>query len=82
VTEKNDQARVDTMGEQSSDSPTAPTYGAPPPEDWVPETLCPNCLAWVPDLDGFGVLAHDACGYCSHPSSDDGVCGICGEQVE
>ncbi len=46
-------------------------------------SLCPKCGAWVPDFDGFGVLAHirpvhpDGCGYCSHPSRDDGVCGIC-----
>jgi hypothetical protein len=33
----------------------------------------------VDDFDGFGVLAHAACGYCSHPSRDDGVCGICGD---
>jgi hypothetical protein len=55
--------------------------------DGVPDAQCPRCGAWVPDHDGFGVLAHikpayrDGCGYCSHPSIDDGVCGICGQTV-
>ncbi len=54
------------------------------PED-LPETQCPKCGAWEVDHDGFGVLAHvgagyrKPCGYCSHPSRDDGVCGICGD---
>jgi len=47
--------------------------------DEVPDALCPKCGAWVPDFDGFGVLSHAACGYCKHPSRDNGVCGICGE---
>ena len=52
----------------------------------VPQSQCPHCGAWVDDYDGFGVLAHcgpyypDACGYCSHPTSDGGVCGICGDE--
>ncbi len=51
----------------------------------TPKAQCPRCGVWVNDFDGFGVLAHtkpaysDGCGYCSHPSRDDGVCGICGE---
>lgn len=57
--------------------------------DETPEAQCPRCGEWVPDFDGFGVLAHatDAepvrwC--CSHPTRDgDGkgnmVCGICGD---
>ncbi len=51
----------------------------------VPEAQCPKCGAWVPDYDGFGVLFHlrpehkDGCGYCAHPSTTDGKCGICGE---
>jgi hypothetical protein len=51
--------------------------------DEVPDALCPACGEWVPDHDGFGVLAHlgpgyaNPCGYCSHPSIDSGVCGIC-----
>lgn len=50
-----------------------------------PRTQCPECGAWVADHDGFGVLAHtkpaykDGCGYCSHPTRDGGVCGICGD---
>jgi len=32
-----------------------------------PYVQCPNCGRWVEDLDGFGVLVHDECGYCSHP---------------
>lgn len=45
----------------------------------VPQTQCPRCGKWIDDNDGFGVLAHGACGYCSHPSTLDGTCGICGE---
>lgn len=51
--------------------------------DEMPKTQCPQCLAWVEDFDGFGVLAHlprdhaDGCGYCSHPAIDDDVCGVC-----
>jgi hypothetical protein len=50
-----------------------------------PTMTCPQCGAEMPDPDGFGVLAHikpaypDGCGYCSHPSRDDGVCGLCGD---
>jgi hypothetical protein len=61
-----------------------------------PQTQCPRCLAWVDDLDGFGVLAHlgpDGCGYCSHPSTvilvgptDTGLmrerCDVCRGTVE
>ena len=45
-----------------------------------PETLsvCPKCEALVEDLDGFGVLFHDGCGYCSHPDVYDGACRACG----
>lgn len=48
----------------------------------TPQTQCPKCGAWLDDHDGFGVLAHGKCGYCSHPSSLDGVCGICGKLRE
>jgi hypothetical protein len=50
----------------------------------MPQAECPKCGQWVTDWDGFGVLEHvgpsyaNPCGYCSHPSIDDGVCGICG----
>ena len=52
--------------------------------DDMPTMTCPRCKAELPDFDGFGVLAHtkpayaDGCGYCSHPSRDGDVCGICG----
>lgn len=47
----------------------------------TPQSLCPKCHEWVDDFDGFGVLAHDKCGYCSHPSITGGVCGICGKRL-
>ena len=56
--------------------------------DDVPTATCPRCGAEVPDHDGFGVLAHlapyhaDGCGYCGHPSRDDGVCGLCGHDED
>ena len=43
----------------------------------TPKSMCPKCGIWVEDHDGFGVLAHGECGYCSHPSSTGGVCDIC-----
>ena len=46
----------------------------------TPETQCPRCGDWVEDCDGFGVLCHVRCGYCSHASVDGGVCGLCGEK--
>ena len=40
---------------------------------------CPRCGREHEDWDGFGVLACiPGCGWCSHPSRDGGVCGICG----
>lgn len=49
--------------------------------------VCPNCGEWVEDFDGFGVLTHEACGYCSHPASlvnEDGTCTceVCGQTFE
>jgi hypothetical protein len=44
----------------------------------VPQMQCPKCGEWLEDMDGFGVLAHDACGYCTHPSIADYRCMICG----
>jgi hypothetical protein len=37
--------------------------------DEMPKTQCPKCREWVDDFDGFGVLIHDECGYCCHPSA-------------
>lgn len=53
----------------------------------VPKTACPNCGQWVDDFDGFGVLTHEECGYCSHPASlinDDGTltCEVCGHTFD
>lgn len=73
--------------QKMSPAPLNESGAAVPPgckEIEVPETQCPRCGAWELDYDGFGVLAHvtpaypDGCGYCSHPSIDDGMCGICG----
>lgn len=43
------------------------------------KTQCPKCGEWIEDFDGFGVLRHEKCGYCAHPSRDGGVCTICGD---
>lgn len=62
-----------------------PEHPTGEPVEETPQSQCPKCGKWVDDLDGFGVLAHtkpayaDGCGYCSHPSRDGGVCGICGD---
>lgn len=47
---------------------------------------CPACGALVEDLDGFGILIHPECGYCSHPSATthptgDTQCDSCGVRV-
>jgi len=47
----------------------------------LPMTQCPKCGQWLRDYDGMGVLAHDECGYCSHPSSMGGICDFCGEEI-
>jgi hypothetical protein len=47
----------------------------------TPQTQCPKCGEWLDDLDGFGVLRHEKCGYCSHPSVDDGECNLCDQKV-
>ena len=44
----------------------------------VPMMQCPQCEEWMEDMDGYGCLAHDACGYCSHPSITGDTCDICG----
>lgn len=45
------------------------------------QTFCPKCGKPVEDLDGFGVLIHDECGYCSHPDVYGDVCRACGTGV-
>lgn len=47
----------------------------------TPVDMCPQCGALVVDLDGFGVLAHDACGWCAHHSITGDVCDACGLEV-
>lgn len=42
---------------------------------------CPKCGAAQEDLDGFGVVACSACGYCTHPSRDNDICGICKKKI-
>jgi hypothetical protein len=42
---------------------------------------CPKCGAEQEDLDGFGVVFCPACGYCTHPSRDNDICGLCGKRV-
>jgi len=53
------------------------------PEEIVyPTVVCPKCSNETTDYDGFGFVACAKCGYCTHPSSSDGVCGICGQTLE
>jgi len=48
-------------------------------DGWDPPlSQCPKCREWITDLDGFGVVVHGACGYCSHASVNGDVCGLCG----
>lgn len=51
----------------------------PPGEDSddEPESFCPNCGKLLPDHDGFGVLAHEECGFCSHPADTEEDCPSC-----
>jgi hypothetical protein len=46
-----------------------------------PVVACPQCGAERKDLDGFGVLHCDACGYCQHPSVNGTTCGLCGQEL-
>lgn len=54
----------------------------------VPRANCPSCGLEEYDFDGVGVLSHTqpaypyGCGWCSHPSRDDGVCGFCGQRID
>ena len=52
----------------------------------TPQSQCPKCGKWIDDHDGFGVLAHDECGYCSHPSAQGNergqmICDVCGDEL-
>jgi ribosomal protein L37AE/L43A len=43
---------------------------------------CPKCGAEQEDLDGFGVLYCEACGFCTHASVNGDICGLCGAEVK
>lgn len=49
----------------------------------APSVVCPSCGDVQEDMDGFGFLHCDKCGYCEHPSMDDSSgkvrCGMCGK---
>lgn len=57
------------------------TNTSPKQERKTPQKICPSCGAVSKDFDGFGVLACELCGYCSHPSITGGICDICKEEV-
>lgn len=44
-----------------------------------PSMTCPKCGDQQTDFDGFGFMACTACGYCTHPAWNGGICGICGD---
>jgi hypothetical protein len=46
-----------------------------------PTMECPRCGDVTEDLDGFGPLICDRCGWCSHPSSTGDVCDACGHSA-
>lgn len=47
-----------------------------------PWHACPECGELQEDFDGFGVLYCEACGYCTHASTIDDVCGFCGKRID
>lgn len=49
--------------------------------DDVPTVRCPRCGIEQDNQDGFGVLHCANCGYCTHPSSANGVCDLCAERI-
>lgn len=55
------------------------------PADLAPETTdfpCPSCGTWYRDVGGFGVIACDVCGWCSHPTMTGYRCDACGRIPE
>lgn len=52
-----------------------------------PTAICPKCKVEQDDMDGFGILYCELCGYCTHPGSvmdeKDGhwYCDLCGEKL-
>jgi len=60
-----------------SPCPECSTARAPAAD--VPSMRCPKCGESMPDHDGFGVLHHEKCGYCTHASRINGVCELCGD---
>lgn len=50
--------------------------------DEYPTLTCPQCGDTQTDMDGFGFLACDVCGYCTHPSLTGGICEICQTVIE
>lgn len=42
---------------------------------------CPRCFALHEDLSQIGVQHCQHCGYCEHPTTLDGVCGLCGVEI-
>lgn len=53
----------------------------------LPTATCPTCKTLQQDMDGFGVIHCDHCGYCTHPELDEDeagnwVCTICGDVIE
>lgn len=52
----------------------------PNPDD-MPKAVCPKCGAEQNDFDGFGIVYCPACKFCTHPSRDGDVCGICGDRA-
>jgi hypothetical protein len=44
----------------------------------MPIRRCPKCDDEQPDMDGFGVLHCEHCGFCTHASITNGKCDLCG----
>lgn len=46
-----------------------------------PTMQCPRCSHEQEDIDGFGALACDRCGWCTHPSATGDICDACGHHA-